>query len=54
MRLTAVGRRLVDKDLGGALFEACGLGDELSVIQQDIVRLRSNLLRNTGSKEGET
>jgi len=54
VRLTAAGRRLVDKDLGGALFEACGLGDEFSVIQQDIVRLRNNLLRNTGSKEGET
>jgi len=45
--LTAAGRRLIKNDLGMALVEACGLGDEFSVVQKNVVRLRDNLLRNT-------
>jgi len=52
--LTAAGRRLLENDLGEALIEACGLGDEFSVVQQDVVRLRDNLLRNTRGKQDET
>lgn len=52
--LTAAGRRLLEKDLGGALVEACGLGREFSAVQKNVVRLRDNLLRNTRGKEGET
>jgi len=52
--LTAVGRRLVEKDLGGALFEACGLGDEFSAVQKNVVRVRDNLLRSSGGKKGGT
>jgi DNA-binding MarR family transcriptional regulator len=48
--LTAAGRRLIENDLGGALVEACGLGSDFSAVQKDIVRLRDNLLRNTGEK----
>src|ERR1700724_982552 len=49
--LTAAGRRLLKNDLGGALVEACGLGDEFSVVQKNVVRLRDNLLRNTRGKQ---
>jgi len=49
--LTAAGRRLVKNDPGGALIEACGLGDEFSVVQKNVVRLRDNLLRNTRGKQ---
>jgi DNA-binding MarR family transcriptional regulator len=49
--LTAAGRRLLENDLGGALVEACGLGDEFSVVQKNVVRLRDNLLRNTRGKQ---
>lgn len=52
--LTAAGRRLLERDLGGALVEACGLGREFSAVQKNVVRLRDNLLRNTRGKEGET
>jgi len=45
--LTAAGRRLTKNDLGRALVEACGLGDEFSVVQKSVVSLRDNLLRNT-------
>ncbi|MDB5655662.1 MAG: MarR family transcriptional regulator [Tardiphaga sp.] len=48
--LTAAGRRLIETDLGEALVEACGLGDEFSVVQKDVVRLRDNLLRNIRGK----
>jgi MarR family transcriptional regulator, organic hydroperoxide resistance regulator len=48
--LTAAGRRLLKNDLGTALVEACGLGDEFSVVQKNVVRLRDNLLRNTGGR----
>lgn len=44
--LTAAGRRIVDKDPGGALFEACGLGDEQAAVQKKVVKLRDNLLRS--------
>ena len=52
--LAAAGRRLLEKDLGEALVEACGLGDEFSVVQKSVVRLRDNLLRNTRGKRVET
>ena len=52
--LTAAGRRLLDNDLGRALVEACGLGDEFYVVQKNVVRLRDNLLRSTGGKQDET
>jgi MarR family transcriptional regulator, organic hydroperoxide resistance regulator len=51
--LTAAGRRLLEKDLGGALVEACGLGDEFSAVQKSVVRLRDNLLRDTKGKQDE-
>ena len=31
--------------------EACGPGDEFSVVQKNVVRLRDNLLRNTRGKQ---
>ena len=49
--LTAAGQSLLKNDLGRALVEACGLGDEFSVVQKNVVRLRDNLLRNTGGKQ---
>lgn len=48
--LTTTGRRLLERDPGEALVEACGLGDELPAMQKKIVRLRDNLLRSTGGK----
>lgn len=45
VNLTEAGRRLIGTDLGEALVEACGLGDEFSSVQKNIVRLRDNLLR---------
>jgi DNA-binding MarR family transcriptional regulator len=51
--LTAAGRRLLKNDLGMPLVEACGLGDEFSVVQKNVVKLRDNLLRNTKSKQDE-
>ena len=45
--LTSAGRKLLDKDLGGSLVDATGLGDEFPVVQKAVVRLRDNLLRNT-------
>jgi MarR family transcriptional regulator, organic hydroperoxide resistance regulator len=47
LKLTAAGRRLVDKDPGRALFDATGLGDEFPAMQQAVVDLRDNLLRAT-------
>lgn len=51
--LTAAGRRLLEKDLGGALFDACGLGNEFSAVQKNIVKVRDNLLRNTAAQQDE-
>ena len=45
--LTPAGRKLLDKNLGGSLVDATGLGDEFPVVQKAVVRLRDNLLRNT-------
>ena len=53
LSLTAAGRRLLENDLGAALVDACGLGDEFSVVQKNVVRLRDNLLRNTKGKQDE-
>ncbi|MGH6760328.1 MAG: MarR family winged helix-turn-helix transcriptional regulator [Phyllobacterium sp.] len=52
--LTAAGRRLIENDLGAALVEACGLGDDFSVVQKNVARLRDNLLRNTRGQQAET
>ena len=54
LSLTAAGRRLLENDLGRALVEACGLGEEFSAVQKNVVRLRDNLLRNTRGKQDET
>lgn len=54
VNLTAVGRRLLENDPGGALKEACGLGDEFTTVQESVVRLRDNLLRNARGKQGVT
>jgi DNA-binding MarR family transcriptional regulator len=51
VNLTAAGRRLLKNDPGEALVEACGLGDEFSAVQKNVVRLRDNLLRNTRGKQ---
>jgi DNA-binding MarR family transcriptional regulator len=50
--LTRAGRRLLENDLGGALYEACGLGDEFAAVQKSVVTLRDNLLRNTRGTGG--
>jgi len=47
LSLTAAGRKLIEKDIGGLLVEACGLGDEFPIVQKTVARLRDNLLRNT-------
>ena len=52
--LSAAGRRVLENDLGGTLVEACGLGDEFSAVQKNVVRLRDNLLRNTRGNQAET
>ena len=52
--LTAAGQRLLENDLGEALVEACGLGDEFFGVQKNVVRLRDNLLRSTRGKQDET
>ena len=49
--LTAAGRCLLEKDFGEPLIEACGLGDEFSVVRENVVRLRDNLLRDTRDKQ---
>jgi MarR family transcriptional regulator, organic hydroperoxide resistance regulator len=54
LSLTAAGRRLLENDLGVALVDACGLGDEFSVVQKNVVKLRDNLLRHTSGKQDET
>jgi len=54
LSLTAAGRRLLKNDLGRTLVEACGLGDEFSIVQKNVVRLRDNLLRNTKRKQDES
>jgi len=48
VNLTPAGRRMIEKDLGGAVIDATGLGDEFPAVQQTVSRLRDNLLRNTG------
>jgi DNA-binding MarR family transcriptional regulator len=47
--LTPAGRRLIEKDLGGAVVDATALGDEFPVVQQTVSRLRDNLLRHTNA-----
>jgi DNA-binding MarR family transcriptional regulator len=47
LSLTQAGRRLLEKDLGGLLIDATGLGEEFPVVQQTVSRLRDNLIRNT-------
>jgi DNA-binding MarR family transcriptional regulator len=45
--LTPAGRRLLEKDLGGSLVEACGLGEDFPAVQRTVATLRDNLLRAT-------
>ena len=52
--LTAVGRSILENDPGAPLVEACGLGADFSAVQKNVVRLRDNLLRNSGGKEDQT
>src|SRR5436190_5848183 len=47
--LTSAGRRLLEKDIGGSLVEATGLGKDFGAVQKSVVRLRDNLLRATQS-----
>lgn len=47
LSLTSAGRRLLDKDLGGSLVEATGLGEDFATVQKTVARLRDNLLRAT-------
>jgi MarR family transcriptional regulator, organic hydroperoxide resistance regulator len=49
--LAAPGRRLVEKDPGGSLLEATGLGNDFLPVQRSVTKLRDNLLRAT---KGET
>jgi MarR family transcriptional regulator, organic hydroperoxide resistance regulator len=53
LSLTQAGRRLIEKDLGEALTDATGLGEEFPVVQQTVSRLRDNLLRNTGPEKDD-
>jgi MarR family transcriptional regulator, organic hydroperoxide resistance regulator len=52
--LTPTGRKLLDKDLGGSLVDATGLGDEFPAVQKSVVRLRDNLLRHTKVEAGKS
>jgi DNA-binding MarR family transcriptional regulator len=45
--LTPAGRNVVETDLGTALLEATGLGEDFPVVQKAVARLRDNLLRAT-------
>jgi hypothetical protein len=45
--LTPAGRNVVETDLGTALLEATGLGEDFPVVQKTVARLRDNLLRAT-------
>ncbi|WP_249128975.1 MarR family winged helix-turn-helix transcriptional regulator [Bradyrhizobium japonicum] len=47
LSLTSAGRKLIEQDLGEAVIEATGLGDEFPAVQKTVSRLRDNLLRNT-------
>ena len=51
--LTPAGRRLIDREIGGALVEPTGLGDEFPVVQKSVSRLRDNLLRHTREESGK-
>jgi MarR family transcriptional regulator, organic hydroperoxide resistance regulator len=51
--LTAAGRTLLKGELGRALVDACGLGDEFSSVQKNVVRLRDNLLRSVSAAQGQ-
>lgn len=51
VNLTAAGSRLIENDLGKALVENCGLGDEFTVVQKSIANVRDNLLRTTDSNQ---
>ena len=53
LSLTPAGRRLLDTDIGHAVVDACGLGDEFPLVQKSVVRLRDNLLRATKGEPGD-
>lgn len=46
LSLLPPGRALVEQDPGAALFDATGLGADFVKVQQDIARLRDNLLNH--------
>jgi DNA-binding MarR family transcriptional regulator len=52
--LTAVGRRLLEKEISGSIIAATGLGDEFPVVQKTVSRLRDNLFRATEDEAGKT
>jgi len=46
--LTPQGRRLLEQDITAPLLDACGLGHaEFPALQQNVAKLRDNLLRST-------
>ena len=50
VRLTPAGRSLLDGDPASPLTAATGLGDDFSVVQKSVTRLRDNLLRSMSSE----
>lgn len=51
--LTPAGRRVLDRDIGAALVEAAGLGEDFEDLQQAVSRLRDNLLRGGRAETAE-
>jgi len=49
--LTAKGKQLRVDGIGGNLKDATGLGEDFAKVQQDIVRLRDNLLAFTAARD---
>ncbi|MBO9670677.1 MAG: MarR family transcriptional regulator [Sphingobium sp.] len=49
--LTAKGKQLRVDGIGGNLKDATGLGEDFARVQQDIVRLRDNLLAFTAARD---
>ena len=53
LRLLPAGRELAASDPGAALVDATGLGPDFVKVQQDVARLRDNLLRHAKNADGE-
>ncbi|TCN33757.1 MarR family winged helix-turn-helix transcriptional regulator [Sinorhizobium americanum] len=51
VRLTPAGRTLLESDPAASLADATGLGDDFEEVQQNVTRLRNNLLRSTAGAE---